>query len=215
MKMSHLQHFLDDPRGLICLFTRRGVVAIHRAVCTTVTAIVAWTKGIETSGRISCRGIPYFERTPHSTIRLGRGCTIHSSFRANHIGIMTRSRIITVTPTAVIRLGDRVGLSGATVTAHHSITVGDDTMIGANSLITDCDWHATDPAERHTSIGATAPVTIGHNVLIGTRCIVLKGVTIGDDSIIGAGSVVTHDIPAGVIAAGNPCRVIRPIIKEA
>lgn len=214
--MSRLRHFLDDPRGLLCLHVRHAAVALHRAASTAAARLSAWTKGVETGGCLSCRGIPYFERTPHSTIRLGRGCTIHSSFRANHIGSMTRTRIVTITPTAAIQIGDRVGLSGATVTAFCRIDIGPDTMVGAGSLITDCDWHATDPAERHTSIGAVAPVTIGRNVLIGTRCIVLKGVTIGDDSVIGAGSVVTRDIPAGVIAAGNPCRVVRSIYnKEA
>jgi acetyltransferase-like isoleucine patch superfamily enzyme len=79
-------------------------------------------------------------------------------------------------------------------------------------LIADTDFHPLRPSERHDSQKAFAeakPVQIMENVFIGTRVMVLKGVTIGEGSVIGAGSVVTQDIPAGSIAAGNPCRVIR------
>lgn len=116
-----------------------------------------------------------------------------------------------MSPDSKVIIGNQVGMSGVTITAHNTITIADKTLIGAGTLITDSDWHAIDPERRHTEIGPTAPVHIGHNVLIGTRCVILKGVTIGADSVIGAGSIVTRDIPAGVIAAGNPCRVIKPL----
>lgn len=63
-------------------------------------------------------------------------------------------------------------------------------------------------------IGTSAPITIGDNVWIGANATICAGVTIGDGSVIGAGSVVTKDIPAGVVAVGNPCRVLRPITEE-
>lgn len=88
--------------------------------------------------------------------------------------------------------------------------------IGANAFIAPgvciaCAGHAIDPAQRAAGIGTSKPITIEDDVWIGANATVCGGVTIGKGSIIGAGSVVVKDIPAGVIAAGNPCRVLRPI----
>ena len=71
--------------------------------------------------------------------------------------------------------------------------------------------HPLDHERRNAGLEYALPITIGNNVWIGAQVCVLPGMTIGDDSVIGAGSVVTKDIPAGVLAAGNPCRVIREI----
>lgn len=124
---------------------------------------------------------------------------------------MQRSRLCTQTPTAQITIGDHVGMSAVTIVSHRLITIDDHAMIGAGTIITDSDWHclSLDVTERHTKDGKTAPVHIGRNAFIGTRCIILKGVTIGENAIIGAGSVVTSDIPDNAIAAGNPCRIIK------
>ena len=70
------------------------------------------------------------------------------------------------------------------------------------------------PDQRNAGVMRSLPVTIGDNVWIGGNCVVMQGVTIGDGTVIGAGSVVTRDIPAGVIAFGNPCRVIRPVTED-
>jgi maltose O-acetyltransferase len=87
------------------------------------------------------------------------------------------------------------------------ITIGEDCQIGPNvQLLT-----PTHPQPRRDKLEAALPITIGDNVWIGGGAIVCPGVTIGDDSVIGAGSVVTRDIPAGVVAVGNPARVIREI----
>ena len=77
-------------------------------------------------------------------------------------------------------------------------------MVGANSTITDGDWHPDDPRSQ-----AAKPIIIGDNVWLGINVTVLKGVTIGNGSLIGAGSVVTRSIPPNVMAAGNPCKVLR------
>lgn len=77
-----------------------------------------------------------------------------------------------------------------------------------------CSGHAIDAAQRAQGIGTSAPITLEDNVWIGANATVCGGVTIGADTVIGAGSVVTHDIPAGVIAAGVPCKVIRKITEK-
>ena len=74
--------------------------------------------------------------------------------------------------------------------------------------------HPIDPVVRASGYDFPKPITIGNNVWIGGSTVVCPGVTIGDNTVIGAGSVVTHDIPDMVVAAGNPCRVIRPITDE-
>lgn len=74
--------------------------------------------------------------------------------------------------------------------------------------------HPLDVEQRNKGLEYAYPVTIGNNVWIGAQSIILPGITIGDNSIIGAGSVVTRDIPANVVAAGNPCKVLKNIIQE-
>jgi len=99
-----------------------------------------------------------------------------------------------------------------TVLDEAPVTIGDDCFIGPNvSIYTAC--HSTDPVERNSRREWAEPVTIGNNVWIGGSVTILPGVTIGDNVTIGAGSVVTKDIPANVVAAGNPCLVIKMIGK--
>lgn len=91
------------------------------------------------------------------------------------------------------------------------ISTGDHCLIGDQVMIYDCDWHEIDPQHRSRSVGPVRPVIIGNNAWFGSRVMVLKGVTIGDNSVIAAASVVTKPIPANCIAAGNPAKVIRSI----
>ena len=95
-----------------------------------------------------------------------------------------------------------------TVLDEAKVTIGDDCFIGPNvSIYTAC--HSTDPIERNTRKEWAKPVTIGNNVWIGGSTTILPGVTIGDNVTIVAGSVVTKSIPSNVVAAGNPCKIIR------
>ncbi len=90
------------------------------------------------------------------------------------------------------------------------IYVGDKVMIGPNVTIATAN-HPIDPELRAKGLQYNKDVHIGENVWIGANAVIVPGVRIGRDSVIGAGSVVTKDIPGGVVAAGNPCRVLRPI----
>ncbi|RYG64550.1 sugar O-acetyltransferase [bacterium] len=90
------------------------------------------------------------------------------------------------------------------------IRIGENVLLAPNVQIYTA-YHPLSPEERLTGRELAAPITIGNNVWIGGNAIVLPGVTIGDNSVIGAGSVVTKDVPANVVAAGNPCRVIREL----
>ena len=77
-----------------------------------------------------------------------------------------------------------------------------------------CAGHSIDPAQRSSGISPSRPIALEEDVWIGANAVVCGGVTIGKGSVIGAGSVVTRDIPAGVVAAGVPCRLIRPVTEE-
>lgn len=90
------------------------------------------------------------------------------------------------------------------------ITIGEDVQIGPNvQLLT--PTHPLEPEARRAKWEAAEPIAIGSNVWLGGGAIVLPGVTIGDDTVVGAGAVVTRDLPAGVVAVGNPARVVRSL----
>ena len=90
------------------------------------------------------------------------------------------------------------------------IYIGDDVMLGPNVTLATAG-HPIDPEIRKQATQFNIPITIGSNVWVGANTVVLPGVSIGENSVIGAGSIVTKDIPADVVAVGNPCRVLRPI----
>lgn len=93
------------------------------------------------------------------------------------------------------------------------VHIGEMAFIAPGCCIS-CAGHAIHPEQRLQGLGTSAPIHIEENVWIGANCTICGGVTIGKDSVIGAGSVVTHDIPSGVVAAGVPCKVIRPITED-
>lgn len=92
------------------------------------------------------------------------------------------------------------------------ISFGDNVFIAPNCCFTTAE-HPIDPEQRRVGLEFAEPITVGNNVWFGAGVVVLAGVTIGDDVVIGAGSIVTRDIPSGVIAVGNPCRVLREITE--
>ena len=114
-------------------------------------------------------------------------------------------------PGASLSIGNDVGMSSTRMWIHDSVTIGNHVKIGACVLITDTDAHPLDYMARRSSNDGTksAPIVIEDDVWVGAHTIILKGVSIGARSVIGAGSVVTRSIPADCVAAGNPCRVIK------
>ena len=151
-------------------------------------------------------GLPVFVFHPHSSVIIGKECTFRSSKTSNLIGINHPCSLSTFSAESKLIIGDNCGFSGTVVGCFKEITIGDNVRCGANTVITDGDWHQDDSRS-----GDPQKVTIGRNVWLGLNSIVLKGVTIGENTVIGAGSIVTKDIPADVIAAGNPCKVVRAL----
>jgi len=102
---------------------------------------------------------------------------------------------------------------GLIITDGASVSFGDNVFIAPNCCFTTAE-HAIDPEMRKAGVEIAKPITIGNNVWIGANCTVLAGVEIGDNSVIGAGSVVTKSIPKNVVAVGVPCKILREITNE-
>ena len=129
---------------------------------------------------------------------VGEGCYIESPFYANFGGHH-------------VHLGNNVYTNfNLTLVDDTHIYIGDCTMIGPNVTIATAG-HPIEPGLRSRGLQYNMPVRIGKNCWLGAGVIVMPGVTIGDNTVIGAGSIVTRDIPANVVAVGNPCRVMRPV----
>jgi acetyltransferase-like isoleucine patch superfamily enzyme len=124
-----------------------------------------------------------------------------------------------VGPKAELIIGDRVSFNyRGIVSAATSVRIGDDTFIAGEVTIFDNTNHPVSPARRLAGAALAAnevgPVVIGRNVWIGLRCIIMRGVTIGDNSVVGAASVVTKSVPANTFVAGNPAAPIRKLIDD-
>jgi len=164
--------------------------------------------GINLGKNASFDGKCHFERFPGTKITIGNNCKFRSRKNSNLIGINRPCSISTLSSeySALIEIGNNCGFSGTVIGAFKSIKIGNNVRCGANTLITDSDWHLDDPRS-----GPPAEVIIGDNVWLGINSVVLKGVKIGQNTVIGANSVVTKDIPSNVIAAGIPCRIIKEL----
>lgn len=145
-------------------------------------------------------------------VRIGDNLYFSSGDAVNPIGGNLQGAIY-VENGASLTIGNDVGMSSTRMWIHDSIKIGNHVKIGGCVLMTDTDAHPIDFMARRSSNEETksAPIVIEDDVWIGAHGIILKGVTIGARSIIGAGSIVTKSIPADCVAAGNPCRVIKKL----
>ena len=164
-----------------------------------------------------CRfyGLPIFRRLPGSRIRVGPNCQFRSAVWSNQVGLNRRCTVSTLSRSALIELGEGSGFSGTAISAAQCVRLGKRVMCGANVAIMDTDWHSLDAKQRHDdTAGPSAPVLIEDDVWLGMNVTVLKGVTIGARTVVAAGSVVTRSLPADVIAAGQPARVVCAVGEE-
>lgn len=181
---------------------------VQSACSTFFTTIVAKMRGIKIGSGTTFFGLAKFKKARTASISVGRRNCFRSSPTSNLIGVNRPCIISALEPGSVVNIGDDCGFSGTVIGCFQSITIGHRVKCGANTLITDGDWHSEDPRSSKPR-----SINIGDDVWLGVNVTVMKGVTIGANSLIGAGSIVTKDIPANVIAAGNPCVVIRNIVQ--
>ena len=154
-------------------------------------------------------GLPLIRVTRSSKLTIGRRFHATSRSNKNSIGLSQPVILTAYGSNSRIIIGDDVGISGCSITAYSSIVIGSRVLVGSGALITDNDAHPIHPeGRRYSEKFLSAPVVICDDVFIGARAIILKGVTIGNGAVIGAGAVVTKDVPPYGIAVGNPARVI-------
>jgi maltose O-acetyltransferase len=117
------------------------------------------------------------------------------------------------TKAAVIEIGAGVFINNNCVMCSEGagISIGSDTLVGTNVEIIDTDGHDLAPSRRMSGRPKTGKVTIGRNVFIGSNVKIMKSVTVGDDTVIANGSIVTRSLPAGVVAGGNPAKPLRSL----
>lgn len=171
------------------------------------------SQGVETEpGSVTLYGRPIIEKHPNARIILGKGVTIISDSVHNYAGINHPAILAATEPGSEIILHDGVGISGTSIVAVKRVEIGERTMLGANTNVYDTDFHSIYANERIGDGGGLfAPVYIGKQCWIAANSTILKGVTIGDESVVGAMSLVNKDIPAKVLAAGVPAKVIRKL----
>ena len=198
---------MDIP-GKFFKLIRRYALFIYSLITTYLTKIIMVLKGIKISKGLQIWGIPILVRYHKSKIIIGNHCSLRSNTFSNLVGVNRKCAISTLREGAEIKIGDNSGFSGTVIAAAGKITIGNKVLCGANTTITDFDWHGIEPDKRHLA-PEHLEVVIEDNVWLGLNSVVLKGVTIGENSVIGANSLVIKDIPANVIAAGNPCKVIK------
>ena len=144
---------------------------------------------------------------------MGKDFLVNSNRFANIIGSGSSSSIM-IGKNARLTIGEDVGFSNSTICCRQEITIGNHTIIGGNCKIWDTDFHPTSIEQRKIDINSsarTSPIHIGEYVFVGADSTIMKGVTIGNFAVIGAGSVVRTDIPENEVWAGNPAVFIKKL----
>ena len=207
-----LNKLCKDPSAAIFGWARIVRINVVRLLGTFVTRVWCAILGISVGKETMFIGIPDLRRAVGASILIGKRCNFRSGSLSNKIGVNRRCLVGAYVEGASVRIGSNCGFNGTVIGCTDSVTIGDGTLCGANTLVTDFDWHLVDPSLRHsTERPKHAPVVIEENVWLGYGVVVLKGVRIGKNSVITANSIVVKDIPANVVAGGNPARVISQI----
>ena len=163
-------------------------------------------KNLKIAGRMYIHGAK-------NGVHIGNDCVIQSNSNVNPTSGFNNTHLC-VGSKGSIFIGDNVGISHANITSFDKVTIENHVLIGSGVMICDSDFHSIDYTyrmEKPDTHVKTSPVVIKEGAFIGARSIILKGVTVGRHSVVGAGSVVTKNIPDNEIWAGNPAVFIKQI----
>lgn len=189
----------------------RYVQKIRNYLCRYYNAFRLTCYGVAYGKKCIIHGKLYVKLFPTAKCRIGDNFYCSSGWNVNSLCANKRGTIYAIDKAEII-IGNNVGMSSPILWAHERIEIKDNVKIGANCIIMDTDSHSLDYNKRRDSSidwGVAKPIIIEEDVLIGMNTIVLKGVTIGPRTVVGAGSVVTKSLPSDCIACGNPARIIK------
>jgi acetyltransferase-like isoleucine patch superfamily enzyme len=202
------------------------IVKLHRTASKFLNTIInsldwRWGRfkmksyGISFGENLIVQGDLYLKTGADFKAEIGDNCCFKSGRGLNPLSRNIKTSIH-IEDGASLIIGNHCGFSSVCLWAHESILIGNNVNIGADTIVLDSDAHSLSFLDRRVDEldhknKVNKPIVIGDDVLIGTRCIILKGVQIGARSVIGSGSIVVHDVPEDCIAAGNPAKVIRRI----
>lgn len=172
--------------------------------------------GVDTEyGYVTLHGKPIIHKEPGSIIRMGKDVVLTSDSEVNTAGINHPVIIATYSKDAAVVLEDNVGMSGVSINCVSRCVFKKGVMLGANVNVWDTDFHPADPRLRlhQTSIleAKTSPITLERNVWIGANTTILKGVTIGENTVVGAMSLVNSDLPSDSLCVGNPAQKVKDL----
>lgn len=172
--------------------------------------VLFFVMGIAWGHRWRFYGIPIIQKHRKSQMLFGNGLQLRSTPRSNPLGANHPVILCTWQSGAVLQIGENFAMTGGSIIAAERVVIGNNVNVGANTTIMDTDFHPLDIQARRldSQPARTAPVIIEDDVFIGMNCLVLKGVRLGRGSVVGAGSVVTKDVPPSTMVAGNPARLI-------
>jgi acetyltransferase-like isoleucine patch superfamily enzyme len=202
-----------DTLAATAVLRARSAVAFW----TAVAYVRFWSHGAFVGPGLRVRGPLRLHCHRTARIRIGARCRIQSGFAGNPVGGSHRMAFW-VGPGASLTVGDGVGLSNSTIVCLRSVSIEDGALLGGDSKVYDTDFHSIDP-ERRTKPGnpgaRSAPVRIGRRAFVGGHSILLKGTSVGEGAVVGAGSVLRKEVPDHQIWAGNPARFLAHVPRTA
>ena len=159
-------------------------------------------------------GLPILELYSRDSLDIGDGTLINSSNMFYHLSMHSKCKFVANTSESKILIGANSRLHGVCINARNMVEIGSNVLIAANVFIVDSNGHEVslpDPLQRIFTRGRTSRVKICDGVWVGANSIILPGVTIGEGSVVAAGSVVSKDVPSNVLVAGVPAKIVREI----
>jgi acetyltransferase-like isoleucine patch superfamily enzyme len=182
---------------------------LHCRLHTIAARLRLWWWQVPCGDNLRSYGKLRLHLSPRAQMTIGNNCTFRSAEWSNSAGL-NRSCFLSASGDGRLFIGDHCGFSGAIVSSSTHIEIGNRVLMGANCTIIDSNRHPLPTQDRVTNSGTiqTAPIIIEDDVFLGMNVVVLQGVTIGKGSVIAANAVVVRSIPAGVIAAGVPAKII-------
>jgi acetyltransferase-like isoleucine patch superfamily enzyme len=192
---------------------KRLFYLLHKPYCNAITWYLIKASGVQVGNNFSGNGVPIFDIALGGKMMIGNDFKMNNGDYYNRIGRQQKCFFV-VGKDGEIIIGNNVGISSTAIICQRKIVIEDNVKIGGNVVIYDTDFHSLNNTHRLNSKidymnAKKQAVIIKKDAFIGAHCTILKGVVIGERSIIGACSVVTKSVPADEIWAGNPARKIK------